>query len=109
MNASTANSTSFRGGPLVDYGCANIFASFARHWRDRAGQARAHATKMNDLESRRMMIVIADGYDNLARRAEEKLRDAKSKNESMSWQLPPIGLSDSAPRSVERPSGRPRL
>jgi hypothetical protein len=30
---------------------------------------------MNDLESRRMMIGIADGYDNLARRAEESLRD----------------------------------
>jgi hypothetical protein len=47
----------------------------SQHWRDQAEQARAHATKMNDLESRRMMIGIADGYDNLARRAEESLRD----------------------------------
>jgi hypothetical protein len=46
-----------------------------QHWRDLAEQARAHANKMDDRESRRMMIGIADGYDNLAQRAEAKLRE----------------------------------
>jgi hypothetical protein len=46
-----------------------------QHWRDLAEQARAHAIKTEDLESRRMMIGIADGYDNLAQRSEAKLRE----------------------------------
>jgi hypothetical protein len=46
-----------------------------QHWRDLAEQARSHAIKTEDPESRRMMIGIADGYDNLARRAEAKLRE----------------------------------
>jgi hypothetical protein len=37
-----------------------------QHWRDQAKQARALADKMKDAESRRMMIGIAEGYDNLA-------------------------------------------
>jgi hypothetical protein len=48
-----------------------------QHWRDLAEQARAHAIKTQDPESRRMMTGIADGYDNLAWRAEAKLREIK--------------------------------
>jgi hypothetical protein len=56
---------------------ASIFRDDPQHWRDLAEQARAHAIKTEDPESRRMMIGIADGYDNLAQRAEAKLREIK--------------------------------
>jgi len=42
------------------------------HWRSRAEEARATADQMHDLESRRVMLGIADGYDELAARAEAR-------------------------------------
>jgi hypothetical protein len=41
------------------------------HWRQRAEEARAIASQM-DPESRRMMLTIAESYDKLAQRAEER-------------------------------------
>jgi hypothetical protein len=46
------------------------------HWRERAQQARATAEQIPDPEARRMMQEIADGYERLARRAEERLATA---------------------------------
>jgi hypothetical protein len=42
----------------------------ARHWRDRAQEARANAAQIDDLESKRLMLEVAVTYDNLARKAE---------------------------------------
>jgi hypothetical protein len=43
-------------------------------WRDRARESRYLANAMPDAESRRMMLDIADSYDRLARRADERAR-----------------------------------
>ena len=44
----------------------------AQHWRDRAEEARAHADQMHDETARAMMLGIAEGYEKLARRADER-------------------------------------
>jgi hypothetical protein len=46
------------------------------HWRKRAEEARAVADDITDPDSRRMMLGIADDYEKLAKRAEQRLRDA---------------------------------
>jgi hypothetical protein len=43
-----------------------------KHWRERAEEARVMAEQMVDPEARRMMLGIADGYDKLASRAEQR-------------------------------------
>jgi hypothetical protein len=48
------------------------------HWRQRAGEMRAHAREMRDLAARASMLDIADQYDRLALRAEERLRRLKT-------------------------------
>jgi hypothetical protein len=51
-----------------------------QHWRDRAKEARAKADQMRDRRSKRRMLGIADFYERLAERIEQRLRDAnKSK------------------------------
>ncbi|HJT07065.1 MAG TPA: hypothetical protein VJ747_09075 [Stellaceae bacterium] len=42
------------------------------HWRSRAEEARATADQMHDLDSKRVMLGIAEGYDELAARAEAR-------------------------------------
>lgn len=44
----------------------------AKHWRDRAEEARLHAEQLTDPEAKRMMLDIAKSYDKLAARAEER-------------------------------------
>jgi hypothetical protein len=55
----------------------------AKHWRDRAEEARANAEQMNDLEAKRQMSEIAAGYERLAQRAEQRLREAKSPSQNL--------------------------
>jgi hypothetical protein len=55
--------------PLV----APDFINDPAHWRQRRGNAYV-ADDMRDLESKKRMLRIADDYDRLARRAEERLR-----------------------------------
>jgi outer membrane lipopolysaccharide assembly protein LptE/RlpB len=44
------------------------------HWLGRAEVARAIAEDMRDAESKQIMLRIADDYDKLAKRAQERLR-----------------------------------
>jgi hypothetical protein len=48
------------------------------HWRDRAREARSQADEITDLGARLQMLEVAAGYDLLAERAEQRLRDQKS-------------------------------
>ena len=43
-----------------------------KHWLDRAKEARALAEQIDDPEAKRTMIGIADDYERLAKRAEER-------------------------------------
>ncbi len=50
----------------------------AKHWRDRADEARVHAEQLTDPEAKRMMLGIAESYERLAHRAERRRLDAGS-------------------------------
>ena len=43
-----------------------------KHWRDKADEARAKARELSDREARETMICVAEGYDRLAKAAEER-------------------------------------
>lgn len=45
----------------------------AKHWRDRAAEMRVLSTGMKDFETQLIMTRLADDYDTLADRAEERL------------------------------------
>jgi len=46
-----------------------------KHWRERAEEARARAEQMKtDRDARQMMLGIAEDYEKLAKRAEERLK-----------------------------------
>jgi len=45
-----------------------------RHWRDRAEEARVQAADMRGEDARQQMLKIAEGYDKLAQRAEERAK-----------------------------------
>lgn len=47
----------------------------AKHWRERAEEARRVAAELADIESRKLMLKVAADYDRLAERAD--LRAAK--------------------------------
>ena len=51
-----------------------------KYWRDRAEETRTRAEQMHDPNSRRRMLRIAEDYEELAKRAERRLK--KSKNSS---------------------------
>ena len=49
----------------------------ARHWRDRAAEMRVLSEEMKDFEAQTLMLRLANDYDTLADRAEDRAaRDA---------------------------------
>ena len=53
---------------------AKIPINDPKHWRERAEEARAVAEAMTDEKTKKMMLRIADDYETLAQRAEQRLR-----------------------------------
>jgi len=51
-------------------GLQNVYD--ARHWRDRAAQMRVLSDEMKDLEVQTLMLKLANDYDKLADRAEDR-------------------------------------
>lgn len=47
----------------------------AKHWRERAEEARAVAATLNDPEAEQMMLEIAESYEMLAQLAEQRAAD----------------------------------
>ena len=43
-----------------------------QHWLDRVEEMRRLAVDMREPEARRMMLSVAEGYDKLAQRAQER-------------------------------------
>jgi hypothetical protein len=44
----------------------------AARWRELAAEARANAEVMNDAQARQIMLSIAEAYERLAKRAEDR-------------------------------------
>jgi hypothetical protein len=62
--------------PISDM--AKIPINDPKHWRERAEKARAVAGEMTDRDAKRKMLRIAQDYEELARRAERRLRASKN-------------------------------
>jgi len=56
------------------------FINDPEHWRRRAEEARIIAERMTDATSRQMMLRNAEDYEQLARRAEERLAGLPKSN-----------------------------
>ena len=54
-------------------GLQNALLNDPEHWRQRAEEARAIVDGIADPEARRTMLGIAQGYERLAQRAEDRL------------------------------------
>jgi hypothetical protein len=56
------------------------FANDAKHWRDRAAEMRALAETMSNIETRAIMLKLANDYDKLADRAESRSSGTATKS-----------------------------
>jgi hypothetical protein len=46
----------------------------SQHWRDRANEARSLADKMTHIDGQAHMLAVAEEYERIAARAEQRLR-----------------------------------
>ena len=44
----------------------------AKHWQERAQEARVHAEQLTDPAAKRMMLEIAESYQRFAKKAQER-------------------------------------
>jgi hypothetical protein len=56
------------------------YADNPKLWRERAEKARVQAEDINDANSRRIYLKIADSYERMADRAEERLSRQRDQN-----------------------------
>jgi len=56
---------------------AKIPINDPKHWRERAEEVRTVADELTDPDSKRKMLRIADDYEELAKRAEQRIRDKR--------------------------------
>src|SRR5262249_24232886 len=57
-----------------------------KHWCDRAKEARVHAEQITDPESKEAMLRIAEDYEKLAKRAEQRQRgEPLFQTEALHW------------------------
>ena len=54
----------------------------SKHWRDRAAEMRVLSGEMKDLEARTLMLKLANDYDKLADRAEQRASSDKAPSPS---------------------------
>jgi hypothetical protein len=54
---------------------AKAFNTDPKYWRERAQQARDRADTLPDAEAKRRMLKVVADYEELARRAERRLRE----------------------------------
>jgi predicted Rossmann-fold nucleotide-binding protein len=66
---------------LVCVAMAKVPINDPKHWRDRAEEARTVAAEMTDPEAKRKTLRIAEDYEELARRAEKRLRATQNSKE----------------------------
>jgi hypothetical protein len=55
------------------------FRDDPQHWRWRAEEARIHAQLISDPDSRSTILEIADEYERIAQRAEERMRNLEKR------------------------------
>src|SRR5262245_18170556 len=78
-----------------DAGCwvAKVPINDPKHWRERAEEARTVADQLTNPDSKRRMLRIADDYEELARRAEKRLRE-KQQQKQQQQQQPKTPIND---------------
>jgi hypothetical protein len=54
-----------------------MFLNDAQRWRDRADEMRSLASEINDQESKRIMLRLANDYELLARRTQRIAQDGQ--------------------------------
>jgi hypothetical protein len=73
-----------------------------KYWRARAEEARAVAEQMDDADSKRKMLRIAQDYKELARRGELRLKQQQQQQQEQQPKIP-----TGTPKDIRRALGAP--